>query len=105
MIPHVGSWFAKEQFSSIFFIFLQFGNYPTNTKSIVNKYKYNPEALTKGLQHRIDLTEDRIELLSQSISFVSCADPFEGIFPITAYKLILSLHFQSKYLTATGPSS
>jgi HEAT repeat protein len=75
----VGSWYAEERFSSTYFIFLQFGNYPTNTKSIVNKYKNNPEALTKGLQHRMDLTEDRIKLLSRSISFVSWADPFEAI--------------------------
>jgi hypothetical protein len=74
----VGSWYAREQFYSIFFIFLQYGDYPTNTKSIVNKYENNPEALTKGLQHRIDLTEDRIKSLSQSISFVSWADHFEG---------------------------
>jgi hypothetical protein len=73
----VGSWFARGRFAQFYFILLQYGDYATNAESVVFRYKDKPFALRKALEHRTNLDDKQIEMLSRSIAFVRWPDPIK----------------------------
>ncbi len=77
----VGSWFSRGRVPDFRFILLQYGDFPTNAKSMVLRYKDRPETIKGALAHRTDLDDKQIEKLARSIAFVNWPDPLKQSAP------------------------
>ena len=74
----VSSWYAKTGgYDSSYVIVLQYGDFPTNAKEIVSRYRGKPEAIQKALHYRNDLNEADYQRLSNSVTFVRWPNPLD----------------------------
>ena len=74
----VGSWYGKTGgYDASYVIVLQYGDFPTNAKEIVSRYRGKPEAIQRALPYRTDLNEADYQRLSNSVAFVRWPNPLD----------------------------